>query len=187
MSRLLILLLLAVNTAHADCYSRNSVVSKNLARIERIADVQRALLPAENNQLRCRVTFRALIGDQWHTAEGETLGAADGSLDQICAQALNSGRANILTSVAGTSVSVTQDMVCTDQPIPKTAPAVNVGDTLQDSELPPHPQHRALFQHRGSTCRWFAESQPAAGKVHMTQGIICRAPEQTAWTVVDKW
>ena len=187
MSRLLITLLVVSGVANAECYTRSTATAKSLARVERVADVQRAILPEGADQVRCRVTFRALIGERWYTAEGENIGPAAGSFDQICASALNAGRTTILESVAGNAVQVNQDMMCTDEPIPKARPVVNVGDTVKDSELLPHPQHRSLFQHRGSVCRWFIESSPDVGRVNMNQGVMCRAPDQTDWKVVDKW
>ena len=187
MSRLLISLLVASGMVHAECYTRSTATAKSLARVERVADVQRSVLPEGAGQVKCRVTFRALIGEKWYTAEGENIGPASGSFDQICTAALNVGRTTILTSVAGTSMPVDQDMMCTDEPIPKPRALVAVGDVVKDSELLPHPQHRSLFQHRGSVCRWFIESSPEVGRVDMNQGIMCRAPEQTDWKVVDKW
>jgi len=187
MSRLLISLLVASGMVHAECYTRSTATSKSLARVERVADVQRSVLPEGAAQVKCRVTFRALIGDKWYTAEGENIGLAADSFDQICAGALNVGRTSILTSVAGSSMQVDQDMICTDEPIPKAKAVVAVGDTVKDSELLPHPKHRSLFQHKGSVCRWFVETSPEVGRVDMNQGIMCHAPDQTDWRVVDKW
>lgn len=187
MSRLLILLLATSGIVHAECYLRSSTVSKQNSQIERVADMQRTVTPAGDGRVQCRVTFRALIGDKWYTAESEAQGAVADSLDGICSQALNSGRTTVLNSVAGTNITSNQEMMCTDQPIPKNRPTVNVGDAVRVSELQPHPLYRNAFRYRGSVCRWFIESRPEVGNVDMTQGIICRAPEQTVWQVVDKW
>ena len=61
MSRILIALLVTAGIAHAECYTRGTTVSKLRAPIERVTDVQNSILPADNGQFRCRVTFRALI------------------------------------------------------------------------------------------------------------------------------
>ena len=187
MSRILIALLVTAGIAHAECYTRGTTVSKLRAPIERVTDVQNSILPADNGQFRCRVTFRALIQNKWYTAEGETVGAAGSSMDQACAQAMNVGRANVLESVAGTNITAAQEMICTDQPIPSTRPRVNVGDIIRDSEVQPHPNYRRAFRFRGTACRWFIESRPDVGNVDMMQGIMCATNTQDVWQVVDKW
>jgi hypothetical protein len=175
--------------AHAECYTRSATTSKTLARIERITDLHKSVLPDDEDEskISCRVTFRALIGTQWYTAESETKGPADGSIDQVCTQALNSGRTSILKQVSGSTVRVNQDMVCTDEPIPTSKPNVDTGNTIRESEVRVHPEHKALFYHRGSVCRWFVESKPEVGQVQMRQGIICHEPGNSDWVVVDKW
>ena len=187
MPRLLIALLLIAGTAHADCYYRSSNISRLRAPIERIADVEQTVMPVGKDQNRCRVTFRALIRNTWHTVEGESVGPITTSLDQICGQAMNLGRSQILDRVAGTDITAAQEMICTDQPIPKTRDLVAVGDSVRESEMQPHPIHRRPFSYRGSECRWFVESRPESGRVDMNQGIACKNPNDRDWRVVDKW
>jgi hypothetical protein len=187
MSRLLIILLATAGIAHAECYTRSSAISRAASRIERMTDLEQTLMPAEGKQVRCRVTFRALIDSQWHTAEGDAVGPSGSNPNAVCAQALNTGRSSILVSVAGSNVTMNQELICTDQAIPTSVPVVNIGDTVKDSQVQPHPIHRSLFPFRGSLCRWFIESRPGAEQVDMSQGIICRARDQTDWRVVDKW
>lgn len=187
--RLLIALTLVSGSAiaDADCYLRSASVSRAAARIERMADLQYALLPAEGNQMRCRVTFRALIDNQWHTAEGENVGPAKQDSAQICSQALNIARSTTLVRVSDVSTQMAQEMVCTDQPIPKVRESVAAGEAVRESELQPHPIYRRPFSYRGSMCKWFVESRPDSGRVDMNQGVICKAPNDNAWRVVDKW
>ena len=189
MPRLLILLLVASGVVHAEYYTRSTTTAQTLARVERVADLRKTVLPddEDDTKISCRVTFRALIGDRWYTVESENKGSMQGSVDQVCQQAINSGRTSILKQVGGSSTRVKQDMVCSDEPIPTSRAVPDVGNTVRDSELLPHPEHRALFRHRGSICRWFIESNPAAGQVEMAQGIMCRAPDKADWVVVDKW
>lgn len=186
-SRLLIVLLASAGVAHAECYVRSATNVVPTARIERITDVTRNVLPEENNQLKCRVTFRALIKDKWYTVEGENTGKNTDSLDKICASAYNAGSTRVLSSVSGTAITAQQDMVCTDQPMPKFRPRVAIGDAVRDSELQPHQIYRNTFTYQGSVCRWFMESTPSAGQVEMSQGIMCRTPQNSVWRVVDKW
>lgn len=189
MSRLLILLMITSGIAHAECYTRSSTISEAKAPIERVTDVERTLIPVKNNMLMCRVTFRAYMSGKWETIEGEATGSKDGSLDQICAQAVDTGRARLIERVSGRNLRNTQEMICSDEETLALDEknSVNIGDVVRDSEVQPHPLHKNIFRYRGSQCRWFVESVPKAGVVDMSQGIICKAPNQKAWKVVDKW
>lgn len=187
MPKLLVALLIASGVVHAECYTRSAASVSAASRIERVTDLTQTILPAEGKQVRCRVTFRALIDNAWHTAEGEALGPAGTASAQVCSQALNSGRSSVLVSVAGSKVNMNQEMVCTDEDIPVTRTVVNIGDTVRDSTVAPHPIYRSTFAYRGAVCRWFIESLPEAGQIDMKQGIICRPPNQNGWKVVDKW
>jgi len=179
--------LLSTSAVAGECYIRSATTSKMLDSIERIADLERTVLPESKGKSKCRVTFRAYIKGKWHTAQGEEVAETWGSLDQACAKATTAGRVGVLESVSGTRITASQDMVCTDQPIPKDKPNVSIGDTVWESEVQPHPIHFDNFKFRGSLCRWFVESRPQAGTIQMSQGIICRAQDQLAWKVVDKW
>ncbi len=182
-----LLISLATLTAQSECYVRNATVSKLTGAIERTTDVERSILPHGKGGFKCQITFRAYIDGKWHLAMGEDIGNANASLDQVCAKAMQSGRINIMESVSGTKVTGNQEMICTDRPLPESRAVVNIGDTVWESEVQMHPIHRNPFSYRGSYCRWFVESKPQVGKVDLTQGIICRSRDQTAWLVVDKW
>ena len=176
-----------VSSASAECYVRSASVSQANKSISRIADLKREVLPVGSGKSLCRITFRAHIDGKWYLATGEETAHTWGSLDTACAKANQAAKTNILESVAGTKVSTRQDMICTDEPLPKTKPLVNVGDIIKESEVQPHPNHFDNFRFRGSLCRWFVESTPQIGKIDLNQGIICRLPESEFWKVVDKW
>lgn len=178
---------LACSTAWAECYIRSETLNKTNKSVTRIADVRTDIRTLENNQLRCLVTFRAEIDHVWHTGEGQSMGAAGDSLDQICTQALQSGRSYLLNKVAGSSTTATQDLVCRDDPLP-TVRSVRVGDIVQISELAPHPQKPNLFEYQGAQCRWFVESDVdlSARDVFQWQGIVCKV-RKGEWQVVDKF
>lgn len=188
MSRLLILLLAFSSTAYAQCYTRSSTLSESKRVIERITDVERSILPKKNGVM-CRVTFRAYMDGSWHTVEGEAEGARDSSLDQLCAQATDVGRARVIEKVSGRNLTNTQEMICTDEELPslQARNAVRIGEIVRDSQVQPHPLYRDVFQFRGAQCRWFVESVPRPGQVEMSQGVICKSPDEKAWMVVDKW
>jgi len=182
-----LLIVLLASSAHAECYMRSTTVSQLASSIERTADQQRDIIPQGNGGFKCRISFRALIDNKWHTAFGEEIGDARASLDQTCAKAMNAARVTILESVSGTRVTGNQEMICTDKPMPESRPNVSVGDMVWESEVQPHPVNRNSFNYRGSVCRWFVESKPQMGRVDLNQGIICRSLAEKVWKVVDKW
>jgi len=186
LSGLVIALGLFSGSAFSECYYRATTIANPAAVIERMADSTRQVVPY-NNQTMCRVMFRAYIKGSWHTAQGEAVGDNKESLDQLCARATSTGRISILESVAGTRVSGNQEMICTDEPKIEYLPKVSLGEVIRESQVRPHRIQPDQFQYRGSYCRWFIESSPAVGSVDMSQGIICRAPENKFWRVVDKW
>jgi hypothetical protein len=181
------LLILLAGVANAECYIRSATVANANASIERTADYKRTVLPAADNKSLCRVTFSAYINGKWYLAQGEDIAHTWGSLDTACAKAKQSATTNILESVSGNKVTVRQDMMCTDEPMPKFKPNVAVGDLVRESEVQPHPIHFDNFRYRGALCRWFVESIPQAGRIDMSQGIMCRTSAQKVWKIVDKW
>lgn len=168
----------------AECYSRSAAIRQLPVQIERTADYHRSIVPLSNG-FRCVVTFRAMIQGQWHTVEGTSQGRGNDSLDQVCAYAISSGQTHILNSMGGSKLSVDQDMVCTDKPIPKIR-AVAVGDLVKESELTPHPEHRRLFSYNNAVCKWFLETDVRNADIAQYQGIACRV-RKGEWQVVDKW
>jgi hypothetical protein len=182
-----LLILLLAGTANAECYMRSTTISQLTSSIERTADQQRDIIPQANGAFKCRISFRALIDNKWHTAVGEEIGDAQASLDQTCAKATSAARVTILESVSGNRVTGNQEMICTDKPMPGSRQNVSVGDIIWESEVQPHPVNRNPFKYRGSVCRWFVESTPQVGRIDLNQGIICRNLAEKVWKVVDKW
>lgn len=186
--RLLSSVLLIVSLGvHAECYTRSATVSQMTSSIERIADLDRRVLPVGNGKSLCRVIFRAYIDGKWYDAQGEEVANTNDSLDTTCSKAMNAGRITILEKVSGTRITGNQEMICTDEPKKEQRSFVQVGDLVWESEVQIHPINRDAFRYRGSVCRWFVESTPQAGRVDLSQGIICRSPDQKVWKVVDKW
>ena len=181
------LLIFVASQASAECYMRSATTQTMLSKIERIADIEQTVIPAGKTKSICRVNFRAHIDGRWYSALGEELFDNKSSIDQACQKAVNSSKISILESVSGSRINVSQEMICTDKPMPKDQPKVNIGDTVWESEVQPHPLNKEVFTFRGSLCRWFVESNPKVRSIDMEQGIICRASNQKVWRVVDKW
>ena len=177
-----------VSVANAECFMRSSTLNEIKGRIERSADINRVVVPLNNNQQKCTVTFRIMVDGVWHTAQGDAIGSLNIGDNQLCAQAQDVGRARLLQSIDGSRSSVTQEMVCTDQNIPKWKP-VKTGDIIRESEVAPHwdLNKRQSFVHRGMECRWFIETMPySVGGMVQSQGIMCRMANER-WLVSDKW
>ena len=181
----LIILLSSIGLVHAVCYNRTAMTNQVTAKITAVTDIKRTVVPMPDNQNKCVVTFRAQINNEWMTVEGENIGSANESLDQLCSSAMSTGRSQILNKIGGNKVNVEQDMVCTDRPIPKVR-KVEVGDHVMESELQPHPNFPNQFKYRSANCRWFIETEGRVGDLIQRQGVACRI-QDTDWQVVDKW
>ena len=175
-----IALVIGVSAVNAECYVRSNTLSSTRDSIQRKTDVQNTVVPLPSKLFRCTATFRALIRDAWYDAEGQAIHADQA---QACAQALNSASVEILTEVTGRSLTTQEEMVCTDQSLPKTR-TVKVGDVVLESEVNPDPQWPQPKRMKdGYTYRMFVEPDPNG---QLARGII-RQISKTDWQVVDKW
>ena len=172
-------------TAQADCYVRSAMTAQTAINITSIADVQPLVVPISATQNKCIVNFRAQVNGSWITAEGENIGPKTQSEAVLCKGAMDQGRTQLLSRADGKSLAVEQNMVCTDQTIPKIR-KVDIGDLVQESEVLPHPNFTKRFAYHSVTCRWFAEPEARSGDLLHRQGIICRIHDNE-WQVVDKW
>jgi len=177
----------ATGIANAECYTRSSTVAESDAKIEKIADVQNMFVKLSSGQMRCTSTFRVLIKGNWFTAEGQAIVQPDVTEAQACARAQNNGRVSLLQTVSKKSMTVQEEMVCTDQELPKTRNSVKIGDVVKESEVQPDPlwpQARRLDD--GNVCRRFVESNLQGVDMRRSKGVICQVSEN-AWKVVDKY
>ena len=174
-------------TASAECFMRSATVKDLPTPVTRIADIKRYVVPVDKDHFKCNVAFRAEINHVWHTGEGQSIGTNGDSIDQVCAQALDSGRSYLLSSVTKGKITAEQEMVCRDDPLPQVK-TVRVGDIVQISELAPHPQKPNFFEYRGAKCRWFVESDVnlQTRDIFQWQGVVCNV-RKGEWQVVDKF
>lgn len=182
----IIVLIMAVSaTAQAECYVRSAMTNQTAIQITNVADVTPWVVPISPTQNKCIVNFRAQVNGEWITVEGENVGPKTVSEALLCKGAMDQGRTQILSRANGKTLSLEQNMVCTDQTLPKIR-RVEIGDRLQESEVLPHPNFPKRFVYHNATCRWFAEQDVRNGDLRHKQGIICRSHENE-WQVVDKW
>ena len=177
----------ATGIANAECYTRSSTVAENDAKIEKIADVQNMFVKLKSGQMRCTSTFRVLIKGNWFTAEGQAIVQPDVTEEQACARAQNNGRVSLLQTVSKKQMTVQEEMVCTDQDLPKTRNSVKIGDVVKESEVQPDPLWPEARKLRdGNTCRRFVEADLKGVDMQRSKGVICQISEN-AWKVVDKY
>lgn len=191
MNKIAVVVLLALaGAAQAECFVRSSALNKFKSEIERMSDAARDVVMMPPDKMQCTVTFRVMLHGRWHMAQGQAVGSDSMSENQLCAQAQDIGRVRLLQSVDGSEVNAKQELVCTDQNLPRLRnQSVKVGDLVRESELAPHwdLSKRVSFAHRGMECRWFMESLPygTSGMVQSV-GTMCRL-DSSQWRVMDKW
>lgn len=173
--------------AMGECYMRSITVNQMSSQIERTADIVREVVRIDN-QKQCTTTFRVMITGNWYTALGRARDSITTDDAQLCARAMDLGRARVLQDISGSNVAMTQELICTDQDIPKNR-AVKVGDLIRESEVTPHwdPTKRQSFPYKGMECRWFMENvSMGAGGITHNLGVMCRV-KNDQWHVLEKW
>jgi hypothetical protein len=173
-------------TAWADCYQESVTVNQTRAEIREVADYQKFVKTAGNLQI-CTVMFRASINNRWYDARGESQGLVTDSTDQICSQAMQVGRTKILERIQGTAVQSSQTLYCNDFQTPQLRQGLKKNDTFRVSELKPHPSEPKPFDHKGTVCRYFLESDINPKTNALMQWEIMGCLIRNEWTVVDKF
>jgi hypothetical protein len=171
--------------ASADCYQESVTVNHSQTQIREIADLQRFVKTADNKQI-CNVMFRARINNRWYDGRGESQGLITDSTDQICAQAMQTGRTQILDKIEGTAVQTSQSLYCNDFETPQLKKGLKKFDTFKVSELKPHPDSK-IFEYKGASCRYFLESDIDPKTNNLMQWHIVGCMIRDKWTVVDKF
>lgn len=178
---------LGLGTASAECYYKSVTLNDFKGKIERTADLTREVNRV-NGQVTCTVTFRVLIAGQWHTAQGSATNSESANVDRLCVQAQDYGNSRILQAAVGSTSSMHQELICTDQNIPAWRP-VKKFEEVRESQVAPHWDlaKRQSFQYKGVECRWFTETVPMGqGGLVQSEGIICRINREK-WYVAEKW
>jgi hypothetical protein len=180
-----IILLLPI-TAAAECFTESVIASRAGAEIREVAEYEKSVSTLGNKQT-CIVRFKAKIGNKWHEARAESQGLITDSTDQVCSQAMQTGRIRILEKVEGFALHSTQTQWCNDFKIPQIRKGLNKNDTFKISELKPHPAEPNPFEHKGTQCRYFLESDIDSRTNDLKQWEIIGCFIRNEWTVVDKF
>lgn len=182
-------LLLIAGAAEADCYYRSTTINDIKAKIQRQSEPVREIMRVNDNLVQCTATFRIMIDNVWFTAQGRAQADLNTPEPQICAQAQDAGRARLLQQIRGMETSVSQELVCTDQDIPKWRP-VKMGELVRESEVTPDPDHPGSFPYLGMECRRFLETINQGEGLIQNRGVICklqRGENGGKWKVIQKW
>lgn len=178
-------MLLLPGYAGAECYQESVTVNQARAEIKEVADYQK-FVKTNGNQQTCTVMFRARINNKWYDARGESTGAITDSTDQVCSQALQTGRTKILEKIEGVAVRSSQTLYCNDFETPQLRKGLKKYDTFKVSELKPLPNSEP-FEYRGSVCRYFLESDIDTKTNNLMQWQIVGCVIRNEWTVIDKF
>jgi hypothetical protein len=171
--------------AAAECYQESVTVNQSRAEIREIADLQKFVKTIDKQQI-CTVMFRARINNKWYDGRGESQGQLTDSTDQICSQAMQAGRTQILERVAGTAIQSNQTLYCNDFQTPQLRQGLKKFDTFKISELKSVPNSQP-FEYKGSVCRHFLESDIDPKTNNLMQWQIVGCVIRNEWTVVDKF
>jgi hypothetical protein len=187
MKRLFILgLCLVSTTVFADCYVRSSIKLTRQAINAGPTDIQKMVVPDAIGQ-KCVLRYRVHIGDEWHTAEGTSVGKTEA---EACARAQDIGNGRVLAEVEPSQIRADTQMVCSDLPDIRIR-AVRIGEVVWDSETDMHrnEQERKYFDYKQTRCRMFTERNAKDRNLYTYQGIICKADTNPngKWRVVDKY
>jgi len=182
----LILVLSLPTTAHSECYVRSAMTSLASMSITNIADMNSMVVPISPTQNKCFVNFRAQVNGGWITVEAEKVGLKNIPEKQLCDEAIEQGRIQVLSRANPGRIQVEQNMVCDERSAIQVR-KVKPGEMILESEVRPHPNFPKPFTYRTSKCRWFIEPEVHPGKdLLQRQGIVCQI-NSNQWQVVDKW
>jgi hypothetical protein len=174
----------------AECYYRSSTINDLNAQVQRQSEPVRDVMKLTDRVTQCTVTWRLMIGNVWYTAQGRAQGDSVPE-HQVCAMAQDAGRARLMQQISGSSTSAYQELICTDQDIPKLK-IVKLKDFVRESEVSPDPDHPGVFPHRndGHVCRRFLQTIPYGIGLVQQRGVICLVQRGTysgQWYVKELW
>ena len=158
----LILLLSLPTKAHSECYVRSAMTSLASMSITSIADMDPMVVPISPTHNKCLVSFRAQVNGGWITVEAEKVGLKNIPEKQLCDEAIEQGRIQVLSRLNPGQIQVEQSMVCDERPAIKVR-SVKRGEVILESEVRPHPNFPKPFTYRTSKCRWFIEPEVHPG------------------------
>ena len=186
MKRLLALALIPATVLAGECVLQERTVTRATVTIAERSRITPEVVPTVNNGKRCMVTFRARIGNEWHSAFGEYEWAGDRPREEACAVAVGRAEDEVRERVGRRLTASEKTMVCSDRPDLDTLRSTNPGTVAELHQFRPHPDYPREFWHNGAPCRYFLDSAYIKKDIRTFQGVICRVHD-ARWVVVDKW
>jgi hypothetical protein len=189
MSKLIkfILIVTLPSLVHAEqCVLQDKTVTRTKIEILERDQIQRDVVPEFGGKKRCLVSYRARIGNEWHTAFGEYTWDGVRPNAEACAVALRQADESVKERVGKSAVLSDRVLICKDQDRLNTIQTTNPGTVGDLSQFRPHPKYPNRFMHNGTQCKWFVDTEFTGKDVQTFQGIICQV-QNSKWTVVDKF
>lgn len=189
-----IALILALGVLYAEigiadstnCVLQEKTVTKTTAQVTERGPIKINVMPWENGQKKCVVSFRAKIDNGWYEAMGDYIWDGSNSSQEACAAAVKQAETDLIHRVKPVGIISEQFLMCNDDVDTKQLEKSNKGDVVDISRLRPHPEHPGSFTDKGTECRWFIDPQFDGKSVHDFQGVACKISEGR-WVVVDKF
>lgn len=187
MQRLIWLLLIPSLALGAEnCIMQDKIINRSNVIIEEMSAIKRDVIPWNNNQKKCVVTFRARIGQDWHQGYGEYIWDGELPVNDACGAATTAGKKELTNRVRPSNIISEEVLICNDNSDQTALKKTKIGSVVDISQLNPHTNYPKRFYHNGTECKWFLEPSWTGKDVIQFQGIACQL-EPTKWVVVDKF
>jgi hypothetical protein len=187
MQKLIWLLLVpSLAVAAENCIMQDKIINRSNMVIEETSAIKRDVIPWNNNQKKCVVSFRARIGQDWHQAFGEYIWDGELPANDACGVAVTQAKKDLTNRVKPSNIISEEVLICNDNTDQSVMKKTQIGSIVDLSQLRPHPNYPKRFYHNGTECKWFVEIGWTSKDVIQFQGIACQL-EPTKWVVVDKF
>ena len=179
MKRLLIIIgLIASQTAWANCTLRSATINQSKNTIGAVTNLQKI-----ETYGKCTVKFQIKVNGTNHDLSGEYFGME--VPDVLCQKAVEETKQDFLEGIAGEFK--TQAITVCQEGSAKPDDRIKIGDHILENEVGTSPI-KDYFKYKGAKCRMFQEHLSVQRKLRVYNGVICQIDNSdTNWLVVDKW
>lgn len=172
--------------AQQNCVLQEKTINQSTASIRETTDIRKDVVPWDANQKKCIVSFKALVGDTWYSANGDFVWDGELPAGEACAAAVTRAKKDLVNSIKPGRVTSEDVLICRDDENNTQISNAQVGSYVDISQLKPHPFYPKRFYHNGAECRWFLESSWTGKDIKQYQGVACKL-EPNKWVVADKF
>jgi len=179
-----IILLALSSIVNAECILQETTISKSSLTVSNHDNITRNITTF-GDQFKCSVRYRALVGNEWHTATGDFV-FHDMLPSTACANAIALGDSHLLESLSQKQIQKEQMLVCHDDNKIMASVINTIGDQVKISQLTPDPNRPKSFAYNGTECKWFLDRNFIDKKLLTGYGIACKLTSDD-WVIVDKF